>query len=400
MSQEPTLLDQEPPPFDYAALPVEDAELCQIVEVRIKTRTGMTIFENGRDLITVKERLGHGKFTEWLESWFPKSEWTARKWMRIAEEYKGKTGVTTVLGSEALGLLCSSTMPESVREEIERRAVEGGDTSIAEIQRLKAEHKAENERLAQESAKFKAEAEASGRTQAKLKADLDALEAKSKEKAEKASRREANLIADKERANKALEAAEARIEEAREIAAQKATEEADEKYETRINQLYREAQEANKKLAEYKAELDKNIKKAKADAEKAAEEMAEALVQKALETRKKELSEIEERYQRSLKNAQGALGAVERAKRDLEITKELIAKNEAEMARWASGEAETADQVKVAKIIADALGDAMAELMMLEHGPQPAAVQKLEKAASMCRQMADAIDNFLIPKLA
>ena len=88
--------------FDYAILPMEDVEYCRQVELRIKTRTGMTILENGLDLIAMKTRIGHGQFREWLASWFPKSEETARKWMLIAERYKDKTVVTTVLGSEVM----------------------------------------------------------------------------------------------------------------------------------------------------------------------------------------------------------------------------------------------------------------------------------------------------------
>ena len=133
--------------FDYAGLPAESAELCRIVEIRIKTRTGMTIVENGQDLIKVKEALGHGKFGEWLESWFPLDKRTAQKWMGIAERYAGKSEVTSLLGVEALGALAAPSTPEPVRQEIERRAVEGGDTSVAEIARLKAEHKAEADRL-------------------------------------------------------------------------------------------------------------------------------------------------------------------------------------------------------------------------------------------------------------
>ncbi len=133
--------------FDYAGLPAESAELCRIVEIRIKTRTGMTIVENGQDLIKVKEALEHGKFGELLESWFPLHERTARRWMEAAERYSGKSDIMSVLGATALTMLAAPSTPEPVRQEIERRAVEGGDTSVAEIARLKAEHKAEAERL-------------------------------------------------------------------------------------------------------------------------------------------------------------------------------------------------------------------------------------------------------------
>ncbi len=55
----------------------------------------------------------------------------------------GKTEVTSVLGSEALGALSAPSTPAPVRQEIERRAIEGGDTSVAEIARLKADRHGE-----------------------------------------------------------------------------------------------------------------------------------------------------------------------------------------------------------------------------------------------------------------
>ncbi len=86
-----------------------------------------------RDATVNAPPIGHGKFGDWLASWFPLSESTARKWMKIAENYGGNLAVTANLGTEALDALCSTSTPEPVRTEIERRAVDGGDTSVAEI---------------------------------------------------------------------------------------------------------------------------------------------------------------------------------------------------------------------------------------------------------------------------
>lgn len=81
-------------PFNYAALPTPQAELAQQVEVRIKARTAHCIVENGLDLITVKQALGHGQFETWLESWFPFAPRTAREWMSAAREYADKTALS------------------------------------------------------------------------------------------------------------------------------------------------------------------------------------------------------------------------------------------------------------------------------------------------------------------
>ena len=273
-----------------------------------------------------------------------------------------------------------------------------------EVERRIAEAKAKAERETAETARKLAE-----------------LEAISKAGKEAASRREANLIeardkvtqslaktqgdlaealADKRRALADKQAAEERAAKEAERAAEEAWQEADEKYETRINQLAREASES-KHLAEQRArELSAAVAQAQADAKKAADDMAEALVAQKLETRKKELAEIEDKYQRAKKNAEHAANAKERLEQDLKLTKDMIQKHEAEMERWASGEAEIATQVKIAADLSEALGRAMTELLMLEHGPQTAAAQKLQKAAQMSRQMAEALETFLSPRLS
>ncbi|MBN9470660.1 MAG: DUF3102 domain-containing protein [Bosea sp.] len=53
-------------------------------------RTAEDIVEIGRDLIAVKERIGHGNFGRWLESEFDMSDETARKFMRVAERIGAK----------------------------------------------------------------------------------------------------------------------------------------------------------------------------------------------------------------------------------------------------------------------------------------------------------------------
>lgn len=68
--------------FDYASL---DAGTSQFVqqqtgEIRVlMKRTAQGIIEVGQKLIEVKEKLGHGRFGEWLEAEFAWSDFTARQ---------------------------------------------------------------------------------------------------------------------------------------------------------------------------------------------------------------------------------------------------------------------------------------------------------------------------------
>ena len=379
-------------PFDYAGLPTEAAELCRIVESRIKTRTGLTLLENGRDLLTVKNMIGYGRFTAWLESWFPLDPRTARKWMAAAEKYQDKTEVASVLGSEALCLLAAPSTPDPVREEIERRVFDGGDTSAAEIRRLTAEFKAKEDRLIEQVAAATAKADGAKAETAGVRRDLEQLQQKSAEKAAKASRREANLIEDKNRALADKAAAEARTAEEVKRAQEAAWAEADEKYETLVRRLNREAAEARRLAEEKTKALDAAVAQARAEAEQAAKDLGEALAAKALETRKSELDKLDAA-------AAKAEARVATAARTEAVLQGEIRKHEAYLAKCRGEEAEALEQIKLARDLSEFLGQKMAELTLFEYDVQPLARPKILRAAQMCGQMAQALDAFLAPRL-
>ena len=382
MSQELTL-------FDYAKLPAESAELCRIVEIRIKTRTGMTIVENGQDLIKVKEALGHGEFGKWLASWFPMSESTAQKWMNVAREYKDKSVLSTVLGSKALCMLAAPSTPEPVRQEIERRAVEGGDTSVAEIARLKAEHKAQLDAKTKEAADSKAAADRAAR-------DLAALEAKSKEKADAASRREANLISERNEIKQRLE--EARADKARAIAdkdeekrvaaeraekaAEEAWQEADEKYETIVNRLTREAKEAKEAAG-----------KAVTEAEETAKALAEAKINEMMAQKQGELKRLQADSDRAASRATAAYEAEQRAKKSLEDYQKA-------KVELVSNDREIAQMVAFNASVLEFIGEKMAELSQFETDAPSDTYAKFSKSAQFCEQFAAALRAFIAPRIA
>ena len=58
----------------YQSLAPEHAAVAMRAEERIKARTVVTVIENGRDLLEVKNALGHGLFTQWLAQTFPFAE--------------------------------------------------------------------------------------------------------------------------------------------------------------------------------------------------------------------------------------------------------------------------------------------------------------------------------------
>ena len=321
----------------------------------------------------------------------------------------------------------SQPAADGIREDVEARINAGESLVVADIARLKAEHKAKIEATEKAAAEARALAEKEAADAKALVATKDRqiseLLAKGREKADAASRREANLIAEgkgakdqAEAARKAMADALTRLDDAKadkaraladkdeakataaelaEKAAEEAWQEADEKYETIVNRLTREAAEAKQKAEA--AELA--AAQAKAAVQTEAQKLAETMADDVLKGRKKAVDEVNADYKRAQTNAANAYAAAETAKRELAVTQEAIKTHEAEMARWASGEAETADQIKMAVDLSEAVGVAMSEIGMLEHGPQPAAIPKMQIAMQRCRQMADALESFLAPGL-
>src|SRR3954453_22927623 len=70
--------------FNYSDLDADVATLARETAKRIGDRTRSSFIENGRDLIAVKAKLGHGMFSKWLKAEFPWSERTAQNMMNAA----------------------------------------------------------------------------------------------------------------------------------------------------------------------------------------------------------------------------------------------------------------------------------------------------------------------------
>ncbi|MDG4601488.1 MAG: DUF3102 domain-containing protein [Defluviicoccus sp.] len=129
----------------YQNLAPDQAALAMRAEERIKARTVVTVIENGRDLLEVKNALAHGLFTQWLAQTFPFTARTAQLWMNAAEQYGAKSELSSLLGDKVLVLLAAPSTPDEVRQEIETRAASGERITVAEVERLKREARAAQE---------------------------------------------------------------------------------------------------------------------------------------------------------------------------------------------------------------------------------------------------------------
>lgn len=121
--------------FDYSALPADVAAEAVEVARRIKGRTrriGQEIIEIGRDLILIKDRVGHGNFLPWLEAEFGWSERTAQNYIQSAQAFGEKSATVADLPPTIIYNLSAPSTPAPVREKIVER-LEAGERLAPEI---------------------------------------------------------------------------------------------------------------------------------------------------------------------------------------------------------------------------------------------------------------------------
>lgn len=131
--------------FDYSSLDAETSRFVQRQTGEILTlmkRTAQDILEIGQKLIEVKTKLKHGQFGAWLKAEFNWTERTAQRFMRVAEQFSGKTDNLSELSlaPSALYLLAAPSTPEKAREEAVARAKAGERVTYATAKQIKQKY--------------------------------------------------------------------------------------------------------------------------------------------------------------------------------------------------------------------------------------------------------------------
>lgn len=120
--------DVERVEFDYAELDAAIAKEARAAAERIRGRHKRqveAILETGRDLLVMKERLGHGHFGRWIEAELALPARTAQKYMGAATAFDGKCASVAYLPPTTLYLLSASSTPSPVRDAIVERLEAG-----------------------------------------------------------------------------------------------------------------------------------------------------------------------------------------------------------------------------------------------------------------------------------
>jgi hypothetical protein len=129
--------------FDYSSLDTATSDFVRQQTGDIKVlmkRAAQDIFEVGQKLISVKSRLKHGQFGEWLYAEFAWTERTAQQFMNVARQFKNENFSDLQFAPSALYILSAPSIPEAARAEALSRAEAGENISFTTAKAIKQKY--------------------------------------------------------------------------------------------------------------------------------------------------------------------------------------------------------------------------------------------------------------------
>ncbi len=114
--------------FDYTSIDAEHRQFAEQAASDIRgllRRSAADIWNIGKSLSEVKEKLGHGKFLGWLDAEFNMSERSAYNFTQVFDQFELATVANLDVAARVLYALASPSTPEEVREEAVVRAGRG-----------------------------------------------------------------------------------------------------------------------------------------------------------------------------------------------------------------------------------------------------------------------------------
>lgn len=104
--------------FDYTGVSAEVASEAEATAARIRARHRDSIIETGLDLISIKEKLGHGQFGSWLTHHFNMSERSAQNYMNAANAFKATPIVIDALPATTIYRLAGKGVPSYLLQNV------------------------------------------------------------------------------------------------------------------------------------------------------------------------------------------------------------------------------------------------------------------------------------------
>ena len=126
--------------FDYQKL---DSQISLVIQQRtgeIKERlqrSAQDIWEIGKCLVEVREKLKYGQFQSWLQSEFNWSRRMAYNFIQVYEAFDSRANLAQVnLATSVLYLLAAPSTPPELREEVLHQAKEGQKVTYSEVRQV------------------------------------------------------------------------------------------------------------------------------------------------------------------------------------------------------------------------------------------------------------------------
>lgn len=170
--------------FDYASLtPAEAAALRQqAVRLRglVATSTSNMI-QIGAELMSIKRRLEHGQFTDWIEREIRISARTAQRFIAVSKLAEGKTDTVSLLPPSTVRMLAVKSTPPEIVEQVIARAESGDILSESAVKEMISDDR-ETKRNAKREAEAAARRARSKRVRAKAAAEREVWRAEQEQK--------------------------------------------------------------------------------------------------------------------------------------------------------------------------------------------------------------------------
>src|SRR5882757_10213707 len=131
--------------YDYHRVTPEQAEKLQVIHKRTLIRHAVTYYEDGRDLLEAQgtQGLPYDEFMTWAKACYGWSRRTIDNKMNAALYWGDFTAAAAVIEDQAVYVLSSKRVPESVRQEAKALLNAGEDIDEERARQLRDKHKAE-----------------------------------------------------------------------------------------------------------------------------------------------------------------------------------------------------------------------------------------------------------------
>lgn len=129
--------------FDYTSLDAVTSQFVQQQTGEIRTlmkRTAQDIIELGQKLIAVKQKIGHGRFEDWLKAEFDWTQMTANRFMNVAKQIKSNSLLDLAIAPSALYEIFAPSTPEAARTEALNRAASGESITYKAAKAIKQKY--------------------------------------------------------------------------------------------------------------------------------------------------------------------------------------------------------------------------------------------------------------------